>query len=150
MAWSPASMPRGSMSPPPWWQPASKNRWQVRQQGSLCGRAEGRGLEGYAAWADQVRSSRQRGRRFLYPPPRKGERQVRQQDREDLQECHPVLDLRREEFPGTAGLFAQLPASEDVMDTDPRAPSVAPAVHCAWPRKLANDFRARSCVCKIA
>jgi hypothetical protein len=49
-------------------------------------------------------------------------RQARQQDSQDLSRCEPVLDLRRGEVPGAAGLFAQLSAAQVMIDTVPRAP----------------------------
>ena len=39
--------------------------------------------------------------------------QARQQDGQDVQQCQPVLDLRREDVPRAAGLFTQLSAAED-------------------------------------
>ena len=92
-----------------------KGQRQIRRQGSLRQGAALRRSERYAARSDQIRSPRQRHRRFLYSPRRESERQVRQQDDQDVPQREPVLDLRREEVPRAAGLFAQLPAAQIMM-----------------------------------
>ncbi len=70
----------------------------------------------HATRAGQVRSPRQRGWRLLHPQAWQGGRQVwsevLEQDDQDLQQRQPVLDLRREEVPRAAGLFARLSAAQ--------------------------------------
>src|SRR4029079_18229987 len=74
--------------------------------------------DGHAARSGQVRSFRQRDWRLLRPEAGQRGRQVRskplEQNREDLPQRRPVLDLRREEVPGAAGLFARLPAAQAI------------------------------------
>ena len=78
---------------------ACKKLVENRTTRRRCGGHEVGLAHGHTARTDQVRSSRQRGWRFLYPPSREGERQARQQDGQDLQQRQSVLDLRREEIP---------------------------------------------------
>ena len=70
----------------------------------------------HAARAGEVRPPRQRDRRLLHPQAWQGRRQVwsevLEQDDQDLQQRQPVLDLRREEVPRAAGLFARLSAAQ--------------------------------------
>ena len=63
--------------------------------------------------AGQVRPVRQRDRRGVHPPLREEGRPARQHGDQDLPEREPVLDLRREEFPGQPGLRARLSAGQE-------------------------------------
>ena len=76
----------------------------------------------YTARAGEVRPPRKRGRQLLHPQMRKGRRQARQQDGQDLSKREPVLDLRRTEVPPATGLFARLPAAQIIMQDVARAP----------------------------
>ena len=81
----------------------------------------------HPARTGQVRPLRQRDRRLLHPQARQRGGQIRpqalEQDHQDLPRRQPVLDLRREEVPRAAGLFARLPAAERLRAAciDPRA-----------------------------
>ena len=83
-----------------------------RPQGPRGGPAPGL-AERHAARAAQVRPFRQRGRRRLHPQVRAQGRRAGQHDHQDLSECQPVLDLRREGVPGEPGLRARLSAGEE-------------------------------------
>ena len=101
-------------------------RWKERRQGGIHESPAFGFARRYAAWAGQVRSPRQRGWQHVHPQMREGRWQAREHNDQDLHERQPVLDLRREEVPRTAGLFARLPASQILMQDMTRAPHRRP------------------------
>ena len=76
----PANMPRASTSTATSWKCGLKGgrSGSVEDKEKFMACAQGREFAGYAAWADQVRPFRQRGRQLLHPPSGK-EAQVRPQ-----------------------------------------------------------------------
>ena len=93
----------------------------------------------HATRPGQVRSFRQRDWRLLRPEAGQRGRQVRseplEQNRKNLPQREPVLDVRREEVPPAAGLFARLSAGQILMQAVPRAP-------CRRPRRFFDTTRA--------
>ena len=63
----------------------------------------------------KVRSSRQCHRQLLCSARRESERETRQSDPQDVRECQPVLDVRREAVPRTSSLFTRLSSLGEVL-----------------------------------
>ena len=114
---------------PLWWRRASRNAQRRLERQDQAGGSDAVGEpDRHAARTGQVRSLRQRDRRLLHPHSlgKEAANSSFQQDGQDLPQRQPVLDLRREEVPGAAGLFARLPAAQAVMQSVPRAPQWRP------------------------
>src|SRR6185312_379202 len=86
-----------------------------RQSGKDHRRAARGEAHRHAARPAAFRSSRKCDRQYLYPAGREAaERGADQCHAQDLRQCQPVLDLLRKEISRPAGLFAGLPALEEL------------------------------------